>query len=133
RIAFTIEDYAVIFSPPTEAALPKPGLPVRPAQAPQAPFFARTFKVDTNTFAAGLESAFGIKINDEPGAKPAARARKAQAALGELLKELGINMEPNKAAFYNELTGVVMVLATPEDLAVVQAAIETLGGSSLEH
>jgi hypothetical protein len=45
---------------------------------------------------------------------------------------LGINLEvPNKAVFYNGLTGVLMVRATPEDLELIQAAIETLGGRAL--
>ena len=35
---------------------------------------------------------------------------------------------PGKALFYNDLTGILMVRASHEDLEVIQAAIETLGG-----
>jgi len=50
------------------------------------------------------------------------------------LTQLGINMDvPGKAVFYNDLTGILMVRATFEDLEIVKAAIETLGGSTGEQ
>jgi beta-lactamase regulating signal transducer with metallopeptidase domain len=53
-------------------------------------------------------------------------------ALRRLLTQLGINMDvPGKTVFYNDLTGIVMVRATLEDLEIVRAAIETLGGSGI--
>ena len=56
-----------------------------------------------------------------------------QSALRRLLTQLGINMDlPSKAVFYNELTGIVMVRASYEDLEIVKAAIETLGGFVVE-
>jgi len=56
-----------------------------------------------------------------------------QNALRRLLTQLGINMDlPSKAVFYNELTGIVMVRASFEDLEIVKAAIETLGGFVVE-
>ena len=89
------------------------------------PLAVRTFHVDTNTFVAGLESAFGIKI--ETKGKDS-QSRKIQSALKELLVQLNVAMEGNKAIFYNELTGTVMVRVAAEDMDVIQAAIETLGG-----
>jgi hypothetical protein len=124
-IEYTLEDYAVVFSLRRDAVTARPG-------APHFPLSVRTFKVDTNTFVAGLESAFGIKVESATPASIGARSRKIQAALKELLTQLGISMEPNKAVFYNELTGVVMVRATVDDLEVVRAAIETLGGTNTE-
>lgn len=50
-----------------------------------------------------------------------------------LLSQLGITLGGNKSLFYNELTGVVMVRATEEDLQVVRAAMETLGGAVYEQ
>ena len=35
---------------------------------------------------------------------------------------------PGKSIFYNDITGVLMVRATTDDLVIVQAAIETLAG-----
>src|SRR5439155_14229224 len=57
------------------------------------------------------------------------KAPETQVALRRLLTQLGVNMDvPGKAVFYTDLTGILMVRATAEDLAIVQAAIETLGG-----
>jgi hypothetical protein len=59
------------------------------------------------------------------------QARTIQQALRQLFSQLGVNMDDsNKAVFYNDLTGVLMVRATTDDLKVVQAAIETLGGTA---
>jgi len=126
-IEYSLEDYAVVFSL-------RPDFVAQPtvSMAPRPPLSVRTFKVDTNTFVAGLESAFGIKIDSGKGDwtknDPATRSRKIQTALRELLTQLGVSMEGNKAVFYNELTGIVMARATYEDLDVFHAAIATLGG-----
>ncbi|PYK59018.1 MAG: hypothetical protein DME21_14345 [Verrucomicrobia bacterium] len=62
------------------------------------------------------------------------KAPETQVALRRLLTQLGINMDvPGKAVFYNDLTGIIMVRATFEDLEIVKAAIETLGGSTGEQ
>jgi hypothetical protein len=92
-----------------------------------APLTVRTFHVDTNTFVAGLESAFGIKVES----KGKGDSRKIQSALRELLTQLNVPMDGNKAIFYNELTDTVMVRVAPDDLAVIHAAIETLGGQAM--
>ncbi len=125
-VEYSIEDYAVIFSPKPEAQAEQP-LPRR--EAPPQQMLVRTFKVDTNTFVAGLESAFGIKLELPSGGSPAERSRKLQGALKDLLRQLGISLDSNKSVFYNELTGVIMMRGTPDDLEVVRAAVETLGGA----
>jgi hypothetical protein len=125
-IEYSLEDYAVVFSLRHDF-LPQGGVPGIP---PRPTLSVRTFKVDTNTFVAGLESAFGIKI--ESAKDPGARSRKVQTALRELLTQLGVSMEGNKAVFYNELTGIVMARATYDDLDVFHAAIATLGGQNTE-
>jgi hypothetical protein len=127
-IEYALEDYAVVFSPRRDAVS---GLVPRPAQTVPETLVVCTFKVDTNTFAGGLESAFGIQIDGS--AKGGGRARKIQTALNELLTQLGIVMGSNKSVFYNELTGIVMVRATDKDLRLVRAAIETLGGMVYEQ
>lgn len=61
------------------------------------------------------------------------RPNRIRIALRQLMTQLGINMDlPGKTVFYNDLTGIVMVRATREDLEIVRAAIETLGGSGGE-
>jgi beta-lactamase regulating signal transducer with metallopeptidase domain len=126
-IEYTLEDYAVVFSPRRAVS----GRVPRTAQTSPEALIVCTFKVDTNTFVGGLESAFGIQI--DTSAKGGGRARKIQTALNELLTQLGILVSGNKSVFYNELTGIVMVRATYQDLQVVRAAIETLGGAVHEQ
>ena len=124
-IQYAVEDYAVIFSlrPDATATLSTPWRTPGPA-----PLVVRTFHVDTNTFVGGLESAFGIKV--ETKGKEESQSRKTQSALKELLAQLNVSMEGNKSIYYNELTGTVMVRVAVEDLDVIRAAIETLGGEA---
>lgn len=124
-IQYALEDYAVIFSLRADGNF----IPPRTERtAGSAPLVVRTFHVvDTNTFVAGLESAFGIKVDT----KGKGDSRKIQSALKELLAQLNVTMDGNKAIFYNELTGTVMVRVGVEDIDVIQAAIETLGGQPL--
>jgi hypothetical protein len=122
-IQYAVEDYAVIFSFRADGNF----IPARTERmAGPVPLAVRTFHVDTNTFVAGLESAFGIKLDTK--AKGDSQSRKIQSGLKELLAQLNVTMDGNKAIFYNELTGTVMVRVAAEDVDVIQAAIETLGG-----
>lgn len=177
---YSIEDFGILFSPGSDStrtmAMPFGGQVEEPLRLQ-----VRTFRVDTNTFVAGLESAFGIAVGQKEGeeqlnsrkaelqqlerdlkaaedspakgldlnqikkridavksemaadlVKRAEPGRQVQQGLRQLLHQLGVNLEvPNKAIFYNELTGILMVRATADDLEVVQAAIETLGGRAL--
>jgi hypothetical protein len=124
-IEYTVEDYAVVFSPKAawtstipEAARTSAGMPH---------LVVRTFLMNTNTFVPGLGTAFGIKL--ATNAPASERPRGVQAALRDLMAQLGVPMESGRSVFYNELTGVVMVRATADELGVVSAAMETLGGS----
>jgi beta-lactamase regulating signal transducer with metallopeptidase domain len=122
-IQYAVEDYAVIFSLRADGNF----MPQRQERAVGlAPLTVRTFHVDTNTFVAGLESAFGIMV--ETKGKGESQSRRIQSALKELLVQLNVAMDGNKAIYYNELTGTVMVRVAAEDVDVIQAAIETLGG-----
>jgi len=124
-IQYAIEDYAVIFSLRADGNF----IPPRTERAVgPAPLAVRTFHVDTNTFVGGLESAFGIKLDTKKGES---QSRKIQSGLKELLAQLNVTMDGNKAIFYNELTGTVMVRVAAEDVDVIQAAIETLGGQMI--
>ncbi|HKI71130.1 MAG TPA: M56 family metallopeptidase [Verrucomicrobiae bacterium] len=76
-----------------------------------------------------LKESLKRKLSAQDGKAP-----ETQVALRRLLTQLGINMDvPGKAVFYNDLTGILMVRATSEDLEIVKAAIETLGGSTGEQ
>ncbi|MBI4662089.1 MAG: M56 family metallopeptidase [Verrucomicrobia bacterium] len=139
-ISYTIEEYGVVFSPDPARAQDY-GIAVPSVLSQPLPLQVRTFRVDTNNFLAGLERAFGLKVGTPPGglagattnpiADRAPHPREVQNLLRQLLVQLGINMEvPNKSIFYNDLTGILMVRGSFEDMEVVQAAIETLGGSA---
>jgi hypothetical protein len=85
----------------------------------------RTFKVDTNSFVAGLKNTFGVGTDSAAGAS----GEQIREVLHEVFSKLGIDMNAaGKAVFYNALTGIIMVRGTHDDLEIVQAAIETLGG-----
>jgi hypothetical protein len=84
--------------------------------------------VDTNTFFAGIENAFGIKREIRENGTGSG---KVQSALRELLLQLGISMTSGKSIFYNDLTGVVMVRGTLEDQDIVGAAMQILGGEPI--
>jgi beta-lactamase regulating signal transducer with metallopeptidase domain len=125
-IAYQLEDYAVVFgfknSSQFQSQVNAQNLGVT------QPMRAMTFRVNTNTLIAGLESTFGIKVDTTGNANT--RSRNVQAALRELLTRLGIGGDPNKSIFYNELTGILMVKAAPSDIDVIEAAIRTLGDST---
>ena len=140
-IKYSVEEYGVLLSPGSGQTTAFLGAPNRSAEPPRLQ--VRTFLVDTNTFLPGLESAFGIAVPRQdgpavtgqgtPAVSPDPRPvspRDVQTALRQLLQQLGVNLDtPSRAVFYNALTGVLMVRGTTEDLELVQAAVETLGGN----
>jgi beta-lactamase regulating signal transducer with metallopeptidase domain len=189
---YDVEDYGVVFSAGLAPA--RPATSVVSSQATDlSRLRVRTFRVDTNTLVAGLESAFRISLprhqdrpkqdaeeqdaaakvaqaelalkrleklsdhlvapqdlknakSDVDTAKAEYEAVKAKAAtasdssravqqaLRGLFQQLGVNMDaPDKAVYYNGLTGIVMVQATAHDLDLIEAAIDTLGGELLHN
>jgi beta-lactamase regulating signal transducer with metallopeptidase domain len=126
-LEYSVEDYGVVVSAKVDPAIGQP-LALRQASVPEA-LFAATFKVDTNTFLAGLENAFGITMPHAGPGQSKAQAREIQAALKSLLTQLGVGGGDNKTVFYNDLTGIIMIRATENEQGVIQAAMETLGGT----
>lgn len=126
-IQYTFEDYADVFSLKPEATVPQ--LVHTSGTAPTASLSARTFLVPKpEPFVAGLQSAFGIKLEDVKNETSTPNSRQIQLALKELMRRLGVSQEGDKSVFYNGTTGIVMVRGTAQDLDVAAAAIETLGG-----
>jgi len=81
------------------------------------------FVVDARAKIAALKEELKRKSPGEP------RSNQVQGGFQKLLTQLGVKMDvPGKALYYNDLTGILMVRATTEDLAIVQGAVETLGG-----
>lgn len=128
-IEYSVEDYGLVFS-----AAPNPaagsGSALRGKALEAAPLQVRTFRVDTNNFLAGLKRAFATGSELKENATP----DQIRSVLVDVFTRLGINMDlPGKTVFYNDLTGIVMVRATFDDLEIVRAAIETLGGAGSEE
>jgi hypothetical protein len=125
-IEYSVEEYGVVFSQRTNQSRREvEDQSIRAFDAP--PLQVRTFKVDTNALLAGLKRTFGtgIEVKDDTATD------QIRSALRDVFSKLGINMAvTGKTVFYNDLTGIVMVRATADDLEIVKAAIETLGGSA---
>jgi type II secretory pathway component GspD/PulD (secretin)/beta-lactamase regulating signal transducer with metallopeptidase domain len=102
-IHYSVEDYAIVFSP----------------GKPAEPFYARTFKVDTNTFYNGLKNATGLQTNN------------ISMMAGKYFKTLGVDLTaPGKSIFFNYRLGMLIVRATGQDLDAIERAIELLNLSA---
>ncbi|TMQ01732.1 MAG: hypothetical protein E6L09_02195 [Verrucomicrobia bacterium] len=110
-IEYSVEDYGLVFS-----AAPNPaagsGSALRGKALEAAPLQVRTFRVDTNNFLAGLKRAFGTGSELKENATP----DQIRSVLVDVFTRLGINMDlPGKTVFYNDLTGIVMVVNRRQD------------------
>jgi beta-lactamase regulating signal transducer with metallopeptidase domain len=115
-IQYSIGEYAVVFT----RDLTRTGI----SPTPQGPVLqTRTFKVNTNTFFASIERLLGAKLNSG--------SKSVGLELRELVfPKLGARVtSPDAVVLYNDLTGILLVRASTEELAAVQAVIETLGGA----
>ena len=115
-IEYTIHEYGVVF-----AEAPLPGASVI---LPTVPTIAKVFKVDANTFFSGIKRTFGIEIR-------AQSADDIRIGLAQFLATLGVDIQaPNRAVFYNDLNGTLLVRASEEEIPLIDAAMETLGATS---
>jgi type II secretory pathway component GspD/PulD (secretin)/beta-lactamase regulating signal transducer with metallopeptidase domain len=113
-IKYSIEDYGVVFSARARQQSP--------------PLYVRTFKVDPNTILEVLE---GL-----PLAKSKAKTNDVQAvtrALRNYFASLGVDLDstknPEKALFYNDRQGTLVIRATMQDLEIIEAAIHVLNSA----
>lgn len=63
------------------------------------------------------------------GNTPLPNRETQQRIFRELFLQLGVRLEPPRTAFFNDLTGIMMVRVSPSEMEAVRAAIETLGGT----
>lgn len=146
-IKYAVEDYGVVFSqgeayPSIEsvyygrygrgrAAEPS----AVPVPAPDRKLEARSFRIEPENFARGMERTFGIKVEQIPVATPGGHVQyKIRDAVSQLAENLGVKFRnPSKEVFYNDAgasaTGFLMIRAPADDLETLQAAIQTLGGN----
>ncbi len=144
-IKYSIEDYGVLFSlgssKPHSIENAKPRAESMESKAildrtkmlqdlkplPE-PMVAMTFMImNIKGFFASMQRTFGVTLqSNDPAHMTPAEMKHTFEVLFEKLK---IDMSaPDKMIFFNDTTGVLMVRGTSQDMDVIKAAIETLGG-----
>jgi len=99
-IKYSIEDYAVVFSPKGREA---------------APLYFRTIQLDPNKFNAGLSNAVvtaGLRLPDD-----------WWGAMRAYFSSLGVDLSPPKALYYKDLQGTLLVYATLPELDTIEKAV----------
>jgi beta-lactamase regulating signal transducer with metallopeptidase domain/type II secretory pathway component GspD/PulD (secretin)/HEAT repeat protein len=102
-IQYSIEDYAVVFSPKAE----------RVAE----PLFVRTFKVDTNVFLANLRQQSGVTVTND--------AELISLTLRKLLSDAGVELQPPQSLYFNS-RGMLFARATLHDLDRIEEVVQQL-------
>jgi beta-lactamase regulating signal transducer with metallopeptidase domain/5-hydroxyisourate hydrolase-like protein (transthyretin family) len=99
-IHYSVQDFAVVFS----------------SGKPDEPLFARTFKVDANSFYAALQRENNVHSNSIPN-----MAR-------NYFSRLGVDLESpkGKSVFYSDTRGALYVKATLADLDTIERAISAM-------
>lgn len=100
-VNYTVHDYGVVF----EETNNSPQLEMR------------TFKVDPNILGSHLREILAADAN---------LPRDLDALVKEYFLGQGINLDPPKNVFFNDRLGLLFVYATPQDLNVIERAIETM-------
>ncbi len=102
-IQYSIEDYALVFSPKAE----------RVAE----PLFVRSFKVDTNTFLANLRRTAGLNATND--------AELISSTFRKLLSDAGVELQPPQNLYFNS-RGLLMARATLRDLDHIEEVVQKL-------
>jgi hypothetical protein len=103
-IKWAVEDYGVVFS-------------VSDGREP-LPLYVRTFKVDRNALLAGLQRELGSKKKAIPST--------VAEDLRSCFTNIGVNLDPPKAVFFNEGEATLIVRATLGDLGIIEKEVVTL-------
>ncbi|HTV39772.1 MAG TPA: M56 family metallopeptidase [Candidatus Sulfotelmatobacter sp.] len=105
-IKYSIHDYGVVYGV------------VFSAKNTNAFYEVRTFKVNPNIF----YSIQNIPSNEPPGTNP----QDVGATATKLFTSLGVKLDPPKTVSYDDQRGILSVYATPQDLDLIENAIEVL-------
>ena len=117
-IEYTIHEYGVVIT-----AAPSPDMAIIPETV--QPTIAQTFKIDPQVFFPAIDRTFGVSVKTRS-------VDTARSGLAQFLAALGIDIyAPNRAVFYNELNGMLLVRATQEEMVLVNAAMRTLGADGI--
>ena len=118
-LRYSIEDYGVVITEGRSKAM--------------LDLETRTFVVKPpDIFFKGIKATFGIEVADM-GTSSGVSRETQRRVFEELFRHLGIDWASPKTVFYNELTGIVMVRAAREDMAVITATMQTLGATPLSE
>jgi len=115
-IEYTIHEYGVVLTaaPPLGAQVN-----IEPMTATEA----RTFKVDPKNFFLAVKKTFGVEIGTRS-------SDETRMGLAQFLATLGVDIHSaNRAVFYNDLTGTLLVRASADEMNLIIAAMETLGAN----
>lgn len=102
-IQYSIEDYALVFSPKAE----------RVAE----PLFVRTFNVDTKVFLANLRKTAGATVTND--------AELISSTLRDILSDAGVQLQPPQSLYFNS-RGMVLARTTLRDLERIEEVVQKL-------
>jgi type II secretory pathway component GspD/PulD (secretin) len=102
-IKYSIVDYGVVFSPQRQLS---------------TALLSRTFKIDPNTFFAGLRRETQFTGTD---------TREGVEAFKKLISDAGVDLQVlHKSVFYNDRLGLIFVRATEKDLDAIESVLAKL-------
>lgn len=134
RLIDALDAIVKVAERPLRYSIEEYGVVITPATRPQATLNleTRTYQITPpDNFYKGIESAFGIDAPSRDTAGIPSREAQQQV-FQELFVQLGIEWGAPRSIFYNELTGIVMVRAAGEEIPLITAAMQTLGGHPVE-
>ena len=102
-IKYSVEDYGIVFS--TNGSYPQ--------------YEMRAFKINSYTFISKLMTRVGYN-------GPIPDASNVIKIAEQFFLKLGVNLDPPKTVNYNDRDGIFFVYATPQDLKVIEKAIQNL-------
>jgi|GEM_PF-755816 len=116
-IRYTVEDYAVVFSPG------------RSEPDSDLVLYNKTFRVDSKVFLQGLQKVTDVHLEYSPqnGSSLVTNTTlSAHQLVSDYFASLGVDLTPPKAVFFNDRLGELLVRATLADLELIEPAIEKL-------
>lgn len=115
-------------------AVPMGEAPSKTTAATNTLLTTRVFKLDLNTFYQEIDRLGFFKPDSTSGASGTSQhviartnvLEEVRAALVNYFATLGVKLEPPKSLFWNDRIGKLLVHATPQDLEVIESAIQFL-------
>ena len=115
-LAFTIEDYAVVFCHPSRI---------------RTPLVTRVFRIDLERMGPGLENLKRLDTTNSlaRGMTPESLSL-VQDRVRRLLTGSGVSLVPPNAVYFNDRQGLLMLRATEGEMKIVETAIQELNAGT---